>query len=75
MLLNAQTHPMGSTVDEVVPRSKGGSALERANCRHAHRLCQSIRGVKAVTPELRSAIRNELARRAKDRRRVLTQAW
>lgn len=33
-----------STIDEVVPRSKGGSTTDRANLRHAHRSCNSSRG-------------------------------
>jgi 5-methylcytosine-specific restriction endonuclease McrA len=42
------THPMSSTVDEVIPRSRAvdpyRAALTRSNCRHAHRTCNSARG-------------------------------
>jgi 5-methylcytosine-specific restriction endonuclease McrA len=42
------SHFMSSTVDEVIPRSRSvdrrRAALDRANCRHAHRLCNSQRG-------------------------------
>lgn len=41
-------HPMGSTVDEIIPRSRAAdkrrAALTRSNCRHAHRRCNSARG-------------------------------
>jgi 5-methylcytosine-specific restriction endonuclease McrA len=37
-------HPRASTVDEIIPRSHGGSATDRANCRHAHRDCNTRRG-------------------------------
>lgn len=41
-------HPMGSTVDELVPLSlvedPRRAALTRAGCRHAHRSCNSSRG-------------------------------
>ena len=37
-------HPGAPEVDEVVPVSLGGSPFERANCRLAHRLCNSRRG-------------------------------
>jgi len=34
----------GSTIDEILPLSKGGSTTDRANLRHAHRSCNSSRG-------------------------------
>ena len=42
--LNRQTHPMGATVDEDPPISKGGNPLDRAHCHLAHRRCNSSRG-------------------------------
>lgn len=53
--LNAMTDPMGSTIDEVVPRSRSAdkkrAALTYSNLRHAHRLCNSERGADMVTEE------------------------
>lgn len=42
-------HPMSSSIDEVIPRSLHPmgpryAALDRSNCRHAHRRCNSSRG-------------------------------
>ena len=37
-------HPWAKTVDEIVPVSLGGSPLDRANCRLAHRDCNIRRG-------------------------------
>lgn len=39
-------HPMRAEVDEVIPRSQGGSPLDRDNCRLAHRTCNRERSVK-----------------------------
>lgn len=54
---NPQVDDLGSSVDEVVPRSKGGSTTDRDNLRHAHRICNSTRGNRPVTPELRAELR------------------
>lgn len=45
-------HPMSAEVDEIVPFSLGGSAVERGNCRLTHRLCNQQRGngTRAVRP-------------------------
>lgn len=37
-------HPKSPTVDEIVPVSLGGSPVDRANCRLAHRDCNIKRG-------------------------------
>lgn len=42
-------HPMRPTVDEIIPRSKGGSPTDRANCRLAHWLCNRKKGDR-ITP-------------------------
>jgi len=48
LTLNRQTHPMGSTVDEIIPRSRSidprRAALTRTNLRHSHRACNTERG-------------------------------
>lgn len=55
-----QTSPWSSTVDEVIPRSLSldpkRAALDRSNCRHAHRRCNAIRGsaLVAATPTRQS---------------------
>lgn len=38
------THPYAMELDEVVPVSKGGDPLDRANIRRAHRCCNQWRG-------------------------------
>lgn len=37
-------HPLSFTLDHLVPLSKGGSLLDPANARSAHRRCNSARG-------------------------------
>lgn len=53
LTLDAKRHPMGSTVDETVPRSKSvdprRAALDRANTHHMHRVCNSEKGNDLVT--------------------------
>ncbi len=48
-------HPMGRTVDEVIPRSRSvdrsRAALNRGNVRAAHRSCNSEKGDRLVTEE------------------------
>ena len=47
-------HPMRPTIDEVIPRSKGGSPTDRRNCRLAHWICnrrKSDRVTPAPLPE------------------------
>ncbi len=41
-------NPMSFEVDEIVPVSKGGSPLDRANVAAAHRVCNERRGNKSV---------------------------
>ena len=52
-----QREPLGSALDELVPRAHGGSCTDPANVRHAHRLCNSIRGTKTITADLRRRCR------------------
>ena len=40
-------HPMARTVDHIIPLNAGGPPLERANCRLAHRRCNTVRSNKA----------------------------
>ena len=53
-----QTDRWSSTVDEVVPRSLSldprRAALDRANCRHAHRVCNSRRGITLAQSQRQS---------------------
>lgn len=55
LTLNAQTHPMGSTVDEIIPRSKAADKMQaartRSNLHHAHRECNTARKNDLVTEE------------------------
>lgn len=55
LALNAQTHPMGSTVDEIIPRSKSADKMQaartRSNVHHAHRSCNDSKGDQLVTEE------------------------
>lgn len=37
-------HPWAKSVDEIVPVTLGGSPIDRANCRLAHRRCNIQRG-------------------------------
>ncbi|MEU2313138.1 HNH endonuclease [Streptomyces albidoflavus] len=37
-------HPLSFTLDHVVPLSRGGSLLDPANARSAHRRCNSAKG-------------------------------
>ena len=41
-------HDMRAEVDEDIPRSRGGSALDRDNCRLMHRLCNRNKGNKTI---------------------------
>ncbi len=41
-------HPMSFEVDEIVPVSKGGSPIDRANVAPAHRICNERRGNKSL---------------------------
>ncbi|WP_329214818.1 HNH endonuclease [Streptomyces sp. NBC_01485] len=41
--LPGTTHPMARTVDHVHPLWLGGDPLDRANCRLAHRRCNTAR--------------------------------
>ncbi len=40
----SKPHPWAKSIDEIIPISLGGSALERANVRLAHRICNIRRG-------------------------------
>ena len=52
LALDPQRHPHGFTVDELVPRCKGGSAYDRGNLRAAHRSCNSRRNDRDLTPDV-----------------------
>lgn len=40
--------PMAVTVDHIIPLSRGGAALDPANCRVAHHVCNVTRGARGV---------------------------
>lgn len=50
--LDGRTHPMGRTVDHVQEMWQGGDPLDRANCRLAHRRCNT-----AKSNQLRAQVR------------------
>lgn len=58
-------HPMSSTIDEVIPRSLHPlgaryAALDRANCRHAHWICNVSRGNGTKRPRVAKVIRSRV---------------
>ena len=57
LTLDAQRHPLASSVDEVHLRSRGGSATDLTNVAHAHRICNGSRGIKPITPDVRARCR------------------
>ena len=44
-------HPLSFEVDEIVPVSRGGSPLDRANVAAAHRICNERRGNKPISAD------------------------
>jgi len=56
--LNAQTHPMGSTIDETIPRSRSvdpkRSGETRSEVHHMHRRCNAEKGSDMVTEQRHS---------------------
>ncbi|MER6431581.1 MULTISPECIES: HNH endonuclease [unclassified Streptomyces] len=44
-------HPLSFTLDHLVPLSRGGSLLDPANARSAHRRCNSARGNRTTQPK------------------------
>jgi 5-methylcytosine-specific restriction endonuclease McrA len=47
--VDGRRHPLAFTLDHEMPLSKGGSLLDPANARSAHRRCNSSRGNRATT--------------------------
>lgn len=47
----ASKHPLGFTLDHATPISLGGSLLDPANARSAHRRCNSSRGNRPGVPK------------------------
>ncbi|MFD3920546.1 HNH endonuclease signature motif containing protein [Streptomyces sp. NPDC058595] len=50
-------HPWSFTLDHIVPLSKGGSLLDRANARSLHRACNSGRGNRPGAQALKTSRR------------------
>ncbi|MER7046769.1 HNH endonuclease signature motif containing protein [Streptomyces jumonjinensis] len=48
--LDGKRHPMAFTLDHLIPLSRGGSLLDPANARSAHRRCNSARGNRPSPP-------------------------
>ena len=61
-LLTLAVGPGSATADHVVPRSKGGRAA-MTNMKLAHKFCNSLRGDRELTAELRSEIREKFQRK------------
>ena len=57
--LDAKRHALGSTVDENIPRSHGGSAVDMGNLLHMHRRCNSIKGSRRLTPEVQAELESD----------------
>ena len=49
--------PWSFTLDHIVPLSRGGSLLDPANARSAHRRCNSARGNRITQPQPRASRR------------------
>lgn len=68
--LDRKRHRLAFTVDELTPRSKGGSATERSNLRAAHRLCNSLRNDRALSvlvyAECRAAVTGQTTTASRD---------
>jgi 5-methylcytosine-specific restriction endonuclease McrA len=52
--------PMAAVVDEDVPRARGGSQYERANCHLMHRRCNRWKSTKTLA-EARAAYRDQFS--------------
>jgi 5-methylcytosine-specific restriction endonuclease McrA len=50
--VDGKRHPLAFTLDHLIPLSKGGSLLDPANARSAHRKCNSARGNRTA-PQVR----------------------
>ncbi|WP_326700215.1 HNH endonuclease [Streptomyces sp. NBC_01754] len=50
-------HPLSFTLDHLVPLSRGGSLLDPANARSAHRRCNSARGNRTSLKQPRASRR------------------
>lgn len=48
-------HPLAAVVDHVIPLSKGGDPLDRANLRAAHRRCNATKGARIAGPPRRTS--------------------
>ena len=58
---NHQKDRLGYTVDELIPRSAGGSAIDPANLAPAHRWCNSYRNNQPITDAIRAHCRRTIA--------------
>jgi 5-methylcytosine-specific restriction endonuclease McrA len=58
--VDGRTHRLAHTVDEIIPRSLGGSATDLANLRPMHRTCNSARSTGPVTADLQARQRTRI---------------
>lgn len=58
--VDPQRSRLAHTVDEIIPRSHGGSATDSANLQPAHLLCNSTRSNGPLTPELARRCRSAI---------------
>jgi hypothetical protein len=70
--LERHRHPLRFTVDEAHPLSLGGSALDPSGYRPAHACCNSCRGNRPVTEDVRTAC---AARYHHHAGRALSRRW
>lgn len=54
---DAQTSGWAFTLDHALPLSRGGDLLDPANARSAHRRCNSARGNRLVTAQVKASRR------------------
>lgn len=60
-------HPGSPVLDEVVPVSRGGDALDRDNIHLAHWFCNDYRGARMDIDAVRAELRGERPKRAKSK--------
>lgn len=76
LILDRHRHPLRFSTDEVIPVSVDPrSALNKAGFRPSHACCNSSRGDRPVTPEVRRKAAACYRKHATKPRRTLSAAW